>query len=527
MDDLILPDDRKKPVNTWAFPSIKDGFIATGLCGLTILLTYVSTMAYPDTMPGPTWLVSLISFAPLVVACLMYRHCLSQMYIVTFVGFALSCALIGIGMGFKFWLGLIPGVIFWALASMSLHLWSIALPHDEDVDLQLMSRFTCMMGIVYYIIAMMFGNMVSIALEFFRAPFLLQPISIFGFATLEILVLFTNSALAWWVWAMIKTKKPFPLHLTRWFLNPLVSLGFVWVLWIAMAGIITAAHKPVGSVRVATVGVSSNSRWPDDVARAIAHRMRYQVESTGAKFVVAPEFALKGEPADSMYSCEKLITDYMNPIMAGSGAYYVVGCTRNRSGTMEECTSDNMAYTVSPDGKIIGVYGKEHPTPNEKSCTKTGPVLMKTDFPEKKSALGTDGPDNIVFSTVICYDADFTDSIAKAADLGAQLILNPAHDWDEVRHHYGTAVIRAVENRVAVVKAEWGFDPVIVDPFGKIIAGGTNQGVELAGEVSISKPLKQNWMRQNSPYWISIVVFAAFIGLDIYTIVKRRRQSHA
>jgi apolipoprotein N-acyltransferase len=519
-------EERKKVVNSWAFPSVKDGFIAGGLCVLTILLTYLSTMAYPDTMPGPTWIVSLMAFTPLLAGSLMYRHCLSQMYIVTFVGFVVSCILIPVSMGVEFYLGFIPGLMFWVLSAGSLHLWSYALPEDHHVDVQLISRITCAMGIVYYTLNSLFGNMASIALDFFRAPFLLQPISVFGFATLEMLVIFTNGALAWYVWAVVKTKKPFPIHVTRWFTNPVYFMVVFWVLWIVIAGIITAAHKPIGSVKVATVGSPSNSFDDQTHAEELGTMMRTQVDATGARFVVAPEAILSGGPPGVTITCESWISDHINPKMAGSGAFYTVGCASIREGP---CWSDNMAYTVDPSGKIVGRYGKEHPTPGEESCDKTGPIIMNSGpiagSVKNGKSMVPDTLENIKFSTIICYDADFTDSTAKAADLGAQLILDPSNDWYEVRHHYGTAIIRAVENRVAVVKSESRYDAVIVDPFGKIVAGGIGKNVNLAGEVSISTPLKRNWMRQNSPYWIAITLFAVFTAMDIYTLVKRRRAT--
>jgi hypothetical protein len=78
--ETAWPDEGKKvPSNSWAFPSVKDGFIAGGLCALTILFTYLTVLAYPDTMPGRTWIVSLIAFAPLMLGCLVFRHCFSQM----------------------------------------------------------------------------------------------------------------------------------------------------------------------------------------------------------------------------------------------------------------------------------------------------------------------------------------------------------------------------------------------------------------------------------------------------------------
>jgi hypothetical protein len=125
-------------------------------------------------------------------------------------------------MKFSFVYGLVPGIIFWVLVADCLYLWSFTLP----TDVQLLSRFTCAMGIVSYLIAIYFGKLAGFAVEFFRAPFLLQPISIFGFATLGMLTIFNNGAIAWYAWAVLKTKSPFPVKLTRWISNPVLFMVF-------------------------------------------------------------------------------------------------------------------------------------------------------------------------------------------------------------------------------------------------------------------------------------------------------------
>ena len=125
---------------------------------------------------------------------------------------------------------------------------------------------------------------------------------------------------------------------------------------------------------------------------------------------------------------------------------------------------------------------------------------------------------------MICYDADFSAPIAKTADVGAALILNPANDWEEVRHHFSVTVIRAIENRVAIVKSEKNFDPVIVDPFGNIVALGNKGNTDLIADVAVSTPLKIAWLRQQFAYWIWIVVYAAWVIFDVYTVVMRQTR---
>jgi hypothetical protein len=181
-------------------------------------------------------------------------------------------------MKFSFVYGLVLGIIFWVLVAGCLYLWSFTLP----TDVQLVSRFTCAIGIVFCLIAIYFGNLAGFAVEFFRAPFLLQPISIFGFATLGMLPIFNNGAIAWYTWGVLKTKSPFPVKLTRWFSNPVLFRVVFWVLWIVMGGIITAAHKPIGSVKVATVGVIDRARGLIDAAQQYGALVREQVDKTGA-----------------------------------------------------------------------------------------------------------------------------------------------------------------------------------------------------------------------------------------------------
>jgi len=127
--------------------------------------------------------------------------------------------------------GLVLGIIFWVLVAGCLYLWTFTLP----TDVQLVSRLTCAMGIVYYLIAIYFGKLAGFAVEFFRAPFLLQPISIFGFATLGMHTIFTSGPIAWYAWGVLKTKSPFPVKLRRWISNPVLFMVVFWVLWIVIA----------------------------------------------------------------------------------------------------------------------------------------------------------------------------------------------------------------------------------------------------------------------------------------------------
>jgi apolipoprotein N-acyltransferase len=74
-------------------------------------------------------------------------------------------------------------------------------------------------------------------------------------------------------------------------------------------------------------------------------------------------------------------------------------------------------------------------------------------------------------ATIICYDQDYTDTTYKMARQGAQLVAVPSNDWGGIADkHYAHTVFRAAENRVAMVKADGGFDSAIIDPHGRILS---------------------------------------------------------
>lgn len=54
---------------------------------------------------------------------------------------------------------------------------------------------------------------------------------------------------------------------------------------------------------------------------------------------------------------------------------------------------------------------------------------------------------------------------------GAQLIAIPSNDWSSIADkHFSHVVFRAIENRVAMVKSDGGFDSAIIDPYGRILS---------------------------------------------------------
>lgn len=103
--------------------------------------------------------------------------------------------------------------------------------------------------------------------------------------------------------------------------------------------------------------------------------------------------------------------------------------------------------------------------------------------------------ENETFGTVICYDIRFPEWIRKLALNGAKAIFVSA-EWPNPRlHHWKTLLTaRAIENQCYVIACNRvGRDPnnhffghsLIIDPWGEIIAEGTENEQLITGEIDL------------------------------------------
>ena len=119
----------------------------------------------------------------------------------------------------------------------------------------------------------------------------------------------------------------------------------------------------------------------------------------------------------------------------------------------------NEAVLVSPQGEFLGVYAKRHPIVfvGEESVTGGAHPVFFT-------PLGT-------FATMMAYDSDFPDVARTLTSNGAQLIAVTSHDWVEMSpFQVAAGALRAAENNVTIVKADWRYGSAVILPSGEIIA---------------------------------------------------------
>jgi len=303
------------------------------------------------------------------------------------------------------------------------------------------------------------GTWGFVAYTLHSQPWLIQPASIFGIFGVSALLILLNHALGLLALHGIDKRFPSPdgelapsRRLTaRWLRIAAATTGA----WVVLSLVLFAL--PQGpSLRVAAIQPSSSPAILSFQSRelAVAGLQQRMVEQTkqaaaeGARVISWPEGALQFDPQveDRLQLAE---------LARQTGAYLVIGYMV----VVSDGVFRNEATVISPEGKFLGVFGKDHPVTfgGETSPTRgTYPVYQ---MPEA------------ILGTIICYDLDFTDTSRKLARQGAQLIAVPSNDWPGIAYkHYTHVVFRAIENRVAMVKSDGGYDSAIIDPKGRVLA---------------------------------------------------------
>jgi len=297
------------------------------------------------------------------------------------------------------------------------------------------------------------GTWAFTAYALFDQPWLIQPVSIFSIFGLGLLIMLVNYALALGALAIFD-RELWP-NAQRW----LIRAGIVVIAWICLS-LVLFSRQPLPTtqtVRVAAIQVpgraNNNRSYEKDPQHRAEHFKQLQEQTRqaagqGAQIIIWPEGALDFDPLAER-------TAELQSLAQETQAYLVIGYMV----TLPDGTWRNESTVLNPSGKFLGVFGKDHP------------VVFSG---ERNTSLGVYpvyGTTAGELGTIICYDLDFTDTARKMTRSGAQVIAVSSLDWPSIASkHYSHVVFRAVENHVAMIKSDGGYDSAIIDPYGRIIA---------------------------------------------------------
>jgi len=352
------------------------------------------------------------------------------------------------------------------------------------------------------------GTWAFLAYTLHAQTWYIQPVSIFGVFGLGLLIMVVNHAVAQWALAVfdrrwrLDTGLPSlePRLVRRW----LAGAGIAVLAWGALSLALFAAPAGSDTVTVAAVQVpgraASGRGYEKDPERreALFGQLLDQTREAalkGAELIVWPEGALDFDPQAQR-------SEELRFLAADTGAYLVVGYMV----TLPDGSWRNEATVVSPEGEFLGTFGKDHPVVfGGERHTSLG-VYPVYDTPAGK------------LGTIICYDLDFTDTARKVTRNGAEIIAVPSLDWADIASkHYTHVVFRAVENRVAMVKCDGGYDSAIIDPRGRLVAWAvTPEGanVTLVAEVPLGTGRSPAVVLGDWVGWLSLAAMVGFVVLE-------------
>ncbi len=344
-------------------------------------------------------------------------------------------------------------------------------------------------------------------------PWITRPVSIFSVYGLNLIIMLVNFALtqALMSWSdrrwQFQDIVPIKSSQAR---RGLIVTGVILLVWLGISMVIlTTTPQDMPTVRVAAIQPGySKPAFQDDVntsqmrLEAFTEDAREAVRQ-GARIIYTPEMMFNFDP-------QVEFTDELRALAADLDAYLFIDYTVSQEGQDWR----NESVLLNPSGEFSAVYGKNEIPPGE-PFTPTAGVYPVFDTPLGRLA------------TMICHDANYTDTARKLAANGAQIVSSGLNEFGGFGEQFWTNVsFRAIENRVAMVVASRETGSAIINPDGSLAALDLEMGTHrvLVGDVTLGSG--------NAPYtslgdilgWVSLI---ALVGFMVYQSIVERRIKKA
>jgi len=293
--------------------------------------------------------------------------------------------------------------------------------------------------------------------------------------------------------------------------------------------------------------IPQSLKWDDSYKQDILEKhLRLTAEAKNndqSELVIWPETSY---PADLEREQEfsSMLFDSIRKI----NTYVLIGC--NRFIWLNEYnynTVYNSALLISPEGKVVNFYDKMHLVPfGEYFPVEKLPKILFKILPERINMVGdfSAGKDYKVFKVIfsperqlnfgvlICFEDLFPEMARNFVKNGAQVLVNITNDaWYGVSsapyQHAQASILRAVENRIPVVRAANTGLSVFIDEKGRVfekIMDKDKKDIFVEGYktalVSIqSKPAKTFYNKYGDVFFGLVTIF--FI-LGIFTLFQSK-----
>ena len=310
----------------------------------------------------------------------------------------------------------------------------------------------------------------QLALTVASTPLLLQTADIAGAEGLSFLLAVINTllALAWHSRARRRRALGF--------IEAAASLVFIMGLYGAHR-LATVPLQPRGTVAVVQPGVGVDEKWRpefmDEVVERTVRLTERVVESDRPDLVVWPETALP-DPIDDHPNWRTNLTG----VARRSGVTLLVGAVEGSSGA-ETRTRANAVVSFDPrltiEDQAEVLYRKQKLIPFVERLTLAGVSLSRAGGEGFRAGGVLETADGPVgrYGTVICYELTFPGLARTLRRSGAEVLFVLSNDaWlgrGATEQSFAHAALRAVENRMPVVRSANRGVSGVVDPLGRVV----------------------------------------------------------
>jgi len=292
----------------------------------------------------------------------------------------------------------------------------------------------------------------------------------------------------------------------------------------AAAGLIVAAALVFGFVRLSqplvgrpvTVALAAIDRPAGDMNlhdRPPAIWDAYEATLSGlapgaVDLILLPEAVDQPTPARE----PKLIAR-LGALARAHASVLALGAVDGRAGRIF-----NRAWVFTADGLQVADYAKHHPAPGEASVITPGSGYAT--FPLKGQRLGV----------AICKDMDFAALPRAYRRLDVSALIVPASDFGQDDWmHARVAVLRGVEEGVAVIRAAEDGMLSVSDPYGRVVGSARSRpggGALLVTTIRLGPPLATPYARLGEAFgWTCVAAIMLLAAVLAARELRRRRAA--
>jgi apolipoprotein N-acyltransferase len=238
-------------------------------------------------------------------------------------------------------------------------------------------------------------------------------------------------------------------------------------------------RAPDHSLRAAIVqgDIEQTLKWDEafqDEAIAIYERLSREVGSASPALVVWPETAVA-----SYFQIDSAVSRRVRAVARGRGVWLLFGSPAFERKEGEKARLRNRAYLLSPDGATAGFYDKIELVPFGEYVPLSRYLFFVDELVEGAAPFEPGPPPQPLvlephrLGVLICYEAIFPALARRLVHDGADVLVNITNDaWfgptSAPYQHLAMATLRAVENRVPLLRAANTGISAIILPDGRV-----------------------------------------------------------